>query len=91
MKYVKNPVVIDAIQWTGCAQSFNRITAAFPDMKWLPGPMGMRSFFIENAQGDMTVSCGDYVIRGIEGEYYPCPSSVFEATYSKLADADGSK
>ena len=91
MKYVKNPVVIDAIQWTGTAQSFDRIRSAFPDMVWNPGPMGTRSFIVLNKQGDMTASCGDYIVRGVEGEYYPCPSSVFEATHTKLEDGDGAK
>ena len=53
--------------------------------------MGTRSFIVLNKQGDMTASCGDYIVRGVEGEYYPCPSSVFEATHTKLDDADGAK
>lgn len=34
----------------------------------------------------MTVSDGDYVIKGVEGEYYPCKPDIFEKTYEKLGD-----
>ncbi|MGY5764961.1 hypothetical protein ACXET9_07170 [Brachybacterium sp. DNPG3] len=36
---------------------------------------------IRTLEGDMRVSPGDYVIRGVKGEFYPCKPDVFEATY----------
>jgi len=35
-------------------------------------------------EGLMTASIGDYIIRGVKGEYYPCKPDVFEMTYEKI-------
>ena len=40
-------------------------------------------FKIETLEGVMTASEGDYIIRGIQGEFYPCKPDIFEATYEK--------
>ena len=37
--------------------------------------------FIETLEGDMLVNVGDYVIRGVQGEIYPCKPGIFKATY----------
>lgn len=37
--------------------------------------------FIETLEGTMTASCYDYIIRGVEGEFYPCKPDIFEKTY----------
>jgi hypothetical protein len=86
MKYVKKPVVVDALQWLGTAESFNQITSEFPDMRWLPGPMGQRQFVVENSQGNLVASCGDYIIRGVDGEYYSCSEGVFNRTYDAVLE-----
>lgn len=36
---------------------------------------------IETLEGEMTASPGDWIIQGVEGEFYPCKPSVFDATY----------
>jgi hypothetical protein len=41
---------------------------------------------IPTLEGLMTVSIGDYIIRGVKGEYYPCKPDIFEATYEKVSD-----
>ena len=40
---------------------------------------------IRTLEGDMIVSPGDYVIRGVQGEFYPCKPDVFEATYERVS------
>lgn len=40
---------------------------------------------IRTLEGDMTVEVGDYVIRGVYGEFYPCKPDIFEATYEAVA------
>ena len=82
MKYVKKPVVIDAIQWKGTTESFNEITDSFPTMKWNPGEMGSKTFIVKTLEGEHIASCGDYIIKGVHGEFYPCKPDVFEKTYS---------
>lgn len=41
------------------------------------------AFFLQTAEGIMHVSPGDYIIKGIKGEIYPCKPDIFEATYEK--------
>lgn len=47
-----------------------------------PGPAFMR---IVTLEGEMTASIGDWIIRGVAGEFYPCKSDIFAATYEKVA------
>lgn len=43
------------------------------------------AFIIHTLEGEMVVSRGDYVIRGVQGEFYPCKPDIFEATYEAVA------
>lgn len=40
-------------------------------------------WFVPTLEGDMTLSYGDYVIKGINGEFYPCKFDIFEASYEE--------
>lgn len=40
--------------------------------------------FIHTLEGDMIVSPGDYVIKGVKGEFYPCKPDIFEQTYEPI-------
>ncbi len=86
MKYRKKPVVIESIQWEGTAISLNAIMDTFKDIKWTPGEMGSYSFNIETLEGPHIVSKGDFIIKGVKGEYYPCKPDIFEMTYEKVED-----
>ena len=82
-KFRKRPVVIEAVQWGGSQQSWNDILA-MGDIPQSPGEMGTNTFKIKTLEGDHTASKGDWIIRGIEGEYYPCKPDIFEKTYEKV-------
>ena len=79
MKYRKKPVVIEAVQWTGyfpaitdfCSKAFLSIT----DMQYL---------MIPTLEGVMMANIGDYIIKGVEGEFYPCKERIFISTYEAL-------
>ena len=77
-KYRKKPVVIEAIQYTGANVqdiiSFTQQTA-FKN--------GGKSDYITipTLEGDMTVTTGDWVIKGIKEEYYPVKPDIFNETY----------
>lgn len=79
MKYRKKPVVIEAWKWENgngfhlAAWGGGRVvkSAAPEDTK----------IVIPTLEGDITASHGDYVIRGVQGEFYPCKPDIFEATY----------
>lgn len=93
MNYIKKPVTIQAIQWLTSNILEVKDFLGLSELKGLDmdataaheagqaPPMG--SFFIETLEGDMKVSHGDYIIKGVEGEFYPCKPGIFEKTYEK--------
>lgn len=81
-KYRKKPVIIDAIQWTGANTKEVLSFFATGYSKMSIGNDG--SFRIHTLEGDMIASPGDYIIRGVKGEYYPCKPDIFEQTYEEV-------
>ncbi|WP_218641973.1 PGDYG domain-containing protein [Paenibacillus odorifer] len=84
-KYRKKPVVIDAFKWTGGPDQTE-------DPQWIIEriKMGQVSFanglmYIKTLEGIMEAKPGDYIIRGVKGEIYPCKPDIFEATYESVA------
>ena len=80
-KYKSKPVEIDAVQWNGDFElanlhkekvSFNAIEEGGPYL------------CIHTLEGIMRLSPGDWLIRGTEGELYPCKDSVFQRKYEKV-------
>ena len=87
MKFRKKPVVIEAIQYNphvNCAE-----VAAFlgqtHDDKYCREAGGNLSWVIHTMEGDMECSPGDWIIKGIKGEFYPCKPDIFDATYEPVA------
>ena len=90
MKYRKRPVIIEALElrwdnWNEMCDfaGVGRLEDGKPcgeiDAKVL-------KLFIPTLEGLMTATQGDFIIRGIQGEYYPCKPDIFEATYEKVED-----
>lgn len=86
MKYKKKPVVVEAIQFTGrnCFDVLRFMNRA-SDI-WEADLMQTDHPTIYTLEGDMTASPGDYIIKGIKGEFYPCKPDIFEATYEKVEE-----
>lgn len=85
-KYRKKPVVIEAIQfdgwnWRECEQFMSNEPLAFPQ-----GFYKHEKITISTLEGDMIASVGDYIIKGVNGEFYPCKPDIFEKTYEKVED-----
>ncbi len=85
-KYRKKPVVVDAWQWNGETLGD---AIEFSKKNGLPQfPVGsdgdMTGLVIDTLEGKHIASKGDYIIRGIHGEYYPCKPDIFEKTYEKV-------
>lgn len=87
MKYRKRPVEIDAIQFLD-NRSAERIMqwAGTPPVSGTfdPGTGVCIGLLIETLEGTMLASPGDYIIKGVDGEYYPCKPHIFEQTYERL-------
>lgn len=87
-RYRKRPVVIDAMQFTDI-QSYLSIvewmkscgdTAALANEVRYMTPM----MIIQTLEGAMSATPGDWIIRGVGGEFYPCKSDIFAATYEAV-------
>lgn len=86
--YRKRPVTVEAARWDGTFQGADRVIAwaiergAGPGMRYVQlGP----SIDIPTLEGVMLASPGDWVIRGVKGEFYPCKPDIFEATHEEVA------
>lgn len=88
MKYRKRPVIINAFKYDG---DFMSTDGKHYVPEWavealeITGIGGMyfteKGLLIETLEGQMHVSEGDYVIKGIQGELYPCKPDIFELSY----------
>ncbi|MGQ2287188.1 hypothetical protein ACT5YT_08075 [Leuconostoc suionicum] len=85
-KYQKKPVVVEAIQFDDKAETIIELQEKFGidpvrvSYKDPDNPI----LIIETLEGEMRGSVGDYIIRGIHGELYPCKPDIFEETYTKV-------
>ena len=90
-KYRKKPVVVEARQWLEADEAYELAEWAGGDyMDDLAGASSKHSegedwglFEVYTLEGSMTVSPGDFIIRGVQGEFYPCKPDIFEATYEE--------
>ncbi|KKL04906.1 hypothetical protein LCGC14_2611420 [marine sediment metagenome] len=83
--YRKRPIVIEAAQWTG--ENGQEL------VEWSKGkinrwgvdedgaPYEVREIIVATLEGVMRASIGDWIIKGVQGEFYPCKPDIFEATY----------
>lgn len=94
MKYRKKPVVIEAVQWNGynleeimnfidSEFKYNKDNTYYYTDKFLYSD---NELTIRTLEGLMKASIGDYIIKGINGEYYPCKPDIFEKTYEKVEE-----
>lgn len=94
-RFRKKPVVIEAMRWNG-RDDETGIHAAlkFIDVGLLPHApddphihpgLGFTpsdgKLFIPTLEGTMCANPGDWIIKGVKGEFYPCKADIFEATY----------
>ena len=88
MKYRKKPVIIEAIQFEDNSDRIIeihefmggdtiRVNYEDKDNPYLK---------IETLEGIMKASVGDYIIKGVNGEFYPCKPDIFEKTYVRVID-----
>ena len=80
MKFRKKPIVIEAIQWDG--QNKEEIDKFIgKELDYTAADTGL---IISALEGDMTAFTFDWIIKGIEGEFYPCKPDIFKKTYEKV-------
>lgn len=77
-KYIKKPLIIEAVQYNGkndeeIIKWSNKIIIKTDNI-----------LTVKTLEGIMTVGLNDYIIKGINGEFYPCKSDIFEKSYEKV-------
>lgn len=85
-KFRKKPVIIEAFQFTGpfCGTGIPQwYTDAFTKNKIIHRGLNRKTDYaeIQTLEGIMRADKGDWIIRGVKGEIYPCKPDIFEATY----------
>ncbi|CDL73666.1 hypothetical protein [Streptococcus pneumoniae] len=81
MKYRKKPVVVEAVQWNG---NNHKEVIDFAENKIWFDALG--NIWIATLEGDMVAKKGDYIIKGVQGECYPCKPDIFAETYEKTEE-----
>lgn len=93
MKYMKKPIVVEAFQYVGDL-IYPAGGAYVPEWAITAYQNGILCYmsledeppelYVRTLEGNLHVSEGDYIIRGIEGEMYPCKPDIFEETYARV-------
>jgi len=80
-QFRKKPVVIDAVQWTGDnVAEINNFAAGH-----IHGAITPHQYFtVGTLEGAHTASVGDWIIKGVAGEFYPCKPDIFQRTYEAV-------
>jgi hypothetical protein len=81
MQYRKKPVVVEALQWLGHNREEMKVFVQPSDRAFV---CDVDTLMISTLEGDMTALVGDWIIKGIKGEFYPCKPDIFEATYEAV-------
>lgn len=82
-KYTKKPITIEALQWDGTWETSQEVINFTEGNAFISDALDFKRQYlrIETPEGVMTVSPKDYVIKGVKGEFYPCKTDIFCASY----------
>lgn len=90
-KFMKRPVVIEAFQWTG--DEHQQESPEWADEAVRLGTVRFEkigtpdvALLIDTLEGTHRANRGDYIIRGVKGELYPCKPDIFAATYDPVVE-----
>lgn len=79
--FVKKPVKVQAVQWTG---DNNGEVLKFVGHARFVYSLNSYSVLIETLEGNYYAKRGDWIIQGVNGEFYPCKPDIFEKTYEEV-------
>lgn len=83
MKFRKKPVVIEAVKWDGSLETIEPllVRSSIPSVSQ---DLGETALMIQTLEGEMRADVGDWIIKGLKGELYPCKPDIFDATYEAV-------
>ena len=80
-QYAKKPVAIEAIQLTD--KNHSEIIQWLSSYNVESYTLNSSEFYVKTLEGDMKANIGDYIIKGVKNEFYPCREDIFKMTYDK--------
>lgn len=80
----KKPVIIQAVQFDGTNADFIAEWAGRPPI--LSAHAG--EVIVQTLEGQMKADVGDWIIRGVKGEFYPCKPDIFDTTYEQVSHTE---
>lgn len=84
-RFRKRPIVIEAMRWTG--DNFGAVVDFLgEDFAGADRGPAFDEVAIATLEGPITASLGDWIIRGVAGEFYPIKDDIFRATYEAVSD-----
>lgn len=86
-KFRKRPVEIEAVRFGGSTTDVSAIQHWMEGGEYVkPGlrTADVRTLDIETLEGTMKAQPGDWIIKGVQGEFYPCRGDIFRATYEEI-------
>nr|DAE12003.1 MAG TPA: PGDYG protein [Myoviridae sp. ctBtT5] len=78
--YRKKPIVVQATRY----ESIEQIKISFPNIEVRDDNRASRAISLKSLEGRVELQVGDYIIKGIKGEYYPCKPDIFEESYERV-------
>ena len=88
-RYKKKPIIVDAIQIYGNVAEIKQFIGEHGKVYRVGKGQPCTIVVIHTLEGDMTARDGDYIIKGIKGEFYPCKKDIFEETYEEVKPTKG--
>jgi len=82
-RFRKKPVEIDAVLWDGKMPTVEPLLAG-SSCEAVEQDLGDPALLIPTLEGVMRAEVGDWIIRGVKGELYPCKADIFAATYDPV-------
>ena len=83
-KYRKKPVIIDAWEFDGWLDYSKTLPKEIKNAVDIIRLTQDGKLQIKTLEGNMIANRGDFIIKGVKGEYYPCKPDIFRATYEKV-------
>lgn len=82
--YQQKPIIVEAVQFNDTPESIEEIHEFVNAQITISYEEPEPKLIIRTLEGDMKASVGDYIIKGIQGEFYPCKPSIFEQSYLEI-------
>lgn len=89
LKCRKKPVEVDCVKWNGVNRTEIEKFCGYESVEFKVDIIGSvigLQLIIKTLEGDMVANRGDYIIKGVNGEFYPCKEDIFNKTYEIVGE-----